>query len=158
MIKTDRNKNFVSALACLPPRLRGVIEQLPEEILKNTLEIRLRAGRPLMLCGSYGCCFPTAGGQYSRLFPDNTPWPDKAEIAAVVAALSENALYAHGDEINAGYITFGDGLRAGVAGTAATDGGKIKSVRDIISVNIRIARNIRGAAEPLVKTIFTEGL
>lgn len=153
-----RDRNLTAALSCLPERIRRVVAALPEELLSRTREIRLRAGRPLMLCGEYGVCFPEENGRYSHLLPTRTPVPDAAEIAFVVRALTEHSVYSHTDELNSGFVTYGDGMRAGVAGRAGTTDGKIRAVRDIRSVNLRLARNVDGAAQGLCDRLFAGGL
>ncbi|MBQ6021223.1 MAG: hypothetical protein IJL26_13705 [Clostridia bacterium] len=154
----ERKDNLSAALESLPERLRKTIGALPKELLDETLEIRLRAGRPLMLCGSYGVCFPDGHGRYSRLCPVKTPEPTAEEIGLIVQALAGHSVYSHTDELNSGFVTSADGMRAGVAGCAGTSDGKVRAVRDIRSVNIRIARNVDGAAQPLCERIFADGL
>ncbi len=154
----NENENLSAALACLPERLRRAIVLLPTEIVETTLEIRLRAGLPLMLCGAYGLCFPDGNGKFSRLFPDKTPTPTAEEVAQTVQALTDHSVYSHTDELNSGYVTYADGMRAGVAGRAGTQDGRIRSVREIRSVNIRIAKNVDGAAKYLSRKVFSDGL
>ena len=157
-IEMKRKDNLSAALRALSPRLRDSICALPPEILEKTLEIRLRVGRPLMLCGAYGVCFPEGDGRYSHLFPSGTPEPTAEEVGFTLQALTEHSVYTHTDELNNGFVTYADGIRAGVAGCAGTDSGQIRTVRDIRSLNIRLARNIDGAAGELCKKVFSTGL
>ena len=153
----DRKDNLSAALETLPPRLRDAIRALPEDILNETLEIRLRVGRPLMLCGSYGVCFPDVNGRYSHLFPSGALTPTEEELGLTVRALTGHSVYSHTDELNSGFVTYADGMRAGVAGCAGTSDGRVRAVRDIRSVNLRLARNVDGAAQKLCSRIFSEG-
>lgn len=154
----DTVKQFNDVLYYLPKNLSRLLAELPEEIKAQTYEIRLRAGKPLVLCGAFGSAFPMAKGRYSCMSYEKTPVVTPSEVEGVVSALCGGSIYAHQDEINQGFLSFPGGGRAGVAGIAVRDGGQIKSVRGIGSVNIRIAKNIDGAGQEIYESIFTSGL
>ena len=52
-----------------------------------------------------------------------------------------------------GYISLGDGYRAGVAGQAVTSGGTVTNISEIVSVCIRIPHLIRGVCEPVISRL-----
>lgn len=56
-----------------------------------------------------------------------------------------------------GYISLGDGYRAGVAGNAVVYDGEITNLSEIISVNLRIPHLVRGIAEPVLDLISNDG-
>lgn len=72
--------------------------------------------------------------------------------------LCRNSIHSFSREISEGYITLPQGHRVGFCGTAVYDGGRITGLKDISSLNIRFAREVRGCAERLVGTLFSQGL
>lgn len=153
----DQVKNFDGLLGYFPPALARLLAELPREIRERTREVRLRVGKAPMLFGAYGLCFPAPHGRYSCLSDEKSPVVGASDIEYTVAALCGKSIYSHRDEINAGYISFGGGCRAGVCGTAVLESGQIRSVRDIASVTLRLARNVDGAAQTAAEQIFSGG-
>jgi stage III sporulation protein AA len=68
------------------------------------------------------------------------------------------SLHSHQEEMRNGYITLMGGHRAGIGGTAVLAEGRVASVRDVTSLNLRVARDIRGAADVIVKQVFSGGV
>ena len=68
------------------------------------------------------------------------------DLEKIIYSLSSGSLYAHIDTIKDGYISIGNGIRAGISGKAVVDGGKITGVKDISSINIRIPQRIPNAS------------
>ncbi len=84
------------------------------------------------------------------------------DMNEIVARLCQGSLYAHGDTIKNGYIILPGGLRAGVCGRAASEGGKIFGVSDISSVSIRIPHRVNSDASLICKLLldmsYTKGV
>ncbi len=144
-------------------RICGVLPYLPKEIrekveqaaLKDWLEIeevRLRADAPLTL-GIWGeNCFLTPAGGITNHEEDAyhvTP----EEVQSAFAAICENSVYAHVDEIRQGFLTLKGGHRVGICGKAVTEEGKIKTFREVSSLNFRIAHEIIGIADGIMDSI-----
>ena len=55
-----------------------------------------------------------------------------------------------------GYIAVRGGHRGGVAATAVVEDGLVASLRDITSINLRIAREIFGCADQLIRGYFMD--
>jgi len=102
-------------------------------------EIRLRRGRMSTLT--------LAGG---KNMPLELSCPlSQNELDLTVGRLSGGSLYAHGDTIRQGYISLRGGIRAGVCGRAAYDGGKMIGVNDISGICIRLPHTVRVDATPV---------
>ena len=67
----------------------------------------------------------------------------REEIDIMVDKMSKGSLYAHGDTIKQGYISLGNGIRAGICGRAAYDGGKMIGVNDITGICIRLPHAVK---------------
>lgn len=151
-------KCFDELLFYLPKEIAALLKDLPYDIKEKTTEIRLRANKPLALSGLYGTCFPYLKGRYSFLSYEKTPVISASQIENTVISLCSRSVYTHQEEINRGFISFGNGFRAGVSGVAVTENGNIQNVRSFSSVNMRIARNFSGCADDIADRLFKSGL
>lgn len=68
--------------------------------------------------------------------------------------LCRNSVYAHAGEIRSGFIMMSGGHRAGICGTVTDEG----NMRDISSINIRIAREVLGCAAELARKFDGGGM
>ena len=137
----------------LPISLRRGLQKLDESILSATEEIRLRVGRPVMIHfgGRDGCI--NANGDVCRE-PHGALVVSAEDLSETVYKICENSWYAYQDDINKGFVTIKGGHRVGLIGTPVLDEGKIINIRDISSINIRIAREIKGCAENIIKFLI----
>jgi stage III sporulation protein AA len=71
----------------------------------------------------------------------------------VFCNLCENSVYAHEAEIRQGYITIKGGHRAGFSGKAVIREGKIETIKEINSVNIRVSRERIGCGSEYIEEI-----
>lgn len=77
----------------------------------------------------------------------------KNEIRETFASLCEYSVHTYQKDICEGFITIEGGIRVGICGTAVYDGDKIINIKDISSLNIRIAREIKGASDVIFEKI-----
>lgn len=77
-------------------------------------------------------------------------------------SLCSGSIYAHIETIKEGYISLGQGLRAGICGTAVINDNSISGIKNITSINIRIPQIIINASNYLYsilkKSNFSESL
>lgn len=131
----------------LPLKSAERLISLPVGISRNELcELRLRAGRPAAAV--------TLGG---KNIPCSEPLSDK-DINDCFQELCRYSVHSFQREIAEGYITLPEGHRAGFCGTAVMRGERIETLRDISSINIRLAKEVRGCAEALYHAAFSDGL
>ena len=109
-------------------------------------EIRLRTGRS-------ACAVMTDG----RLVKCSAPF-SRQDIGECFLELCGNSVHSFAREISEGYITLPGGHRVGFCGTAVEQGGRLSTLKDISSLNIRFAREVRGCAEELCARAFSGGL
>ncbi|MCL2014574.1 MAG: Flp pilus assembly complex ATPase component TadA, partial [Oscillospiraceae bacterium] len=65
------------------------------------------------------------------------------------------SIHSHTEHIRQGFITIKGGHRAGICGTAVVSDGKITALRDISTINMRIARQIPDIANEILYAIFS---
>ena len=79
-----------------------------------------------------------------------------AALKNAFSGLCEYSIYKYQNDINNGFITVRGGHRIGICGTAVNNTNNIKSVIDITSMNIRIARQYIGCSEIFLKNTDIE--
>jgi len=72
----------------------------------------------------------------------------KSAIENFIRRASENSLYAFNDSIVNGFITLKHGIRVGICGTVVSENGRIVTIKDFQSVNIRIPHIIKNCSLP----------
>lgn len=77
----------------------------------------------------------------------------KEDIKTIIQRMSNYSIYAFEEEIKNGYITIEGGHRVGICGTCVMDGSKVKTIKNIASVNIRICREIIGCSNKIIPYI-----
>ncbi|MBE6747137.1 MAG: stage III sporulation protein AA [Ruminococcaceae bacterium] len=146
------------AINLLPSRVREILTQLSPEIMNTAYEIRLRENRPLTLFGKYGTVFIDEKGICSSKFSDSSIIISKDEINECFGRICEFSVHSHQKDINNGFVTTDFGNRVGICGTAVCENGVIRSIRDITSLNIRIAKEFFGCADGLINDFNGESL
>ena len=145
-------KPFDQAIARLPDFLLAQLARLPDDLRARTTEIRMRAGGTLTLT--------LPEGPYPL---EDSPRLTGAQLAQALRALCEYSVHSYTEDIARGYVTLPGGHRAGVCGTAVTEradaaaGSVVTAVRDISSINLRVAREFTGAASELYARLYQSG-
>lgn len=140
-------------LQFLSQEIRDVLLKVGINQLKFMEEIRLRAGRPLVVHNYRGNWFVKEDGTLSRM-DKNSFIVDQKEIIKTLGLISENSIYAYQEEIRRGYITLRGGHRVGIAGKTVLEGGCVKNIKDISGLNIRISKEVPGCSTGIIKYIM----
>lgn len=130
---------FDRAVQVLPPVLRAAALALPEAVRERAEELRLRLGRPMTVLAD--------GGE--REVPGPPPVDGEA-LGAVLEIATRASAHTALERVRRGYVTIRGGHRIGLCGTAAMEGGQIKSLRCLSSLDLRVARPVAGAAGPVL--------
>ncbi|MCI8443526.1 MAG: stage III sporulation protein AA [Provencibacterium sp.] len=149
------SSRFYEAASALSERVRAVLLHVDAAAAAGIQEIRLRMGRPLSLYTGArhlfveysGACLPSPGARPFIV--------SRTDLFESFRALCGYSVHTHQEEIRQGYISVAGGHRAGICGTAGCDAG---AVRDISSINLRIARQRKGCALELARRLFSDGL
>lgn len=126
-------------LVKLPVEIGDQIKGLPSHIKKNLEEIRIRNGHDIVLYAS---------GKEYELECRNGAKIDNYAINNIFNSLLNYSAYAYQEELTNGYITIEGGHRVGVCGRTVIENGKVKTIKDISSINIRRSREIIGVSDP----------
>ncbi|MBQ9383224.1 MAG: hypothetical protein IJT87_03215 [Ruminiclostridium sp.] len=141
----DERVRFYDAAGMLPP-FEEALRCVPARIAEGACEIRLRTGRPVVVetpAERHICRETLVGAE---------------DIRKCMKLFCDYSLYSRERELSDGRITLRGGHRAGFTGTAVIRGDTL-TLRDVSSVNLRIASERRGIAEKLLSlTAFEHDL
>lgn len=145
MARMTAEDNYFQAIQALPPRLRKEARSLPRRDLALVEELRLRVGWPMTALVE-GTERPL-GSIPVRL----------AELEQLVEIASHASLHAVLDQVRRGYLTLEGGHRVGLCGEVVLQDGEIHALRTVSSANLRIARQVKGAAAPVLDGLCPNG-
>lgn len=132
---------YYEAISRLPPGIGELLHRLPPEQASKVTEIRLRAQRPLQLvfCDYLG--FLSQDGQLCDT-ANNAVTISSGQLTDCFLTLCQHSVHTYQQELRQGFFTLSGGHRVGVAGTAVCEGDEIKQIKDIASLNLRVARPV----------------
>lgn len=137
-VQAENHKKIKHVMNLLPmyvsDAVMGYHINNPEVVIN---EIRLRKDREIMLNISFSEKCGVSKKLGVILSGDS--------ISSSVTGLCRGSVYSHTETIREGYINCGYGIRAGICGRAVVESGKVISVTDFTSINIRIPNEISGA-------------
>lgn len=116
-------------------------------------EIRLRSGMPLNLYFQGQNYFVSPQGELGRDLKDSV-YVSPASIHKTFQLISNYSVYAFQEEIKNGFITLRGGHRVGIGGKVLYGSRGIETIKNISSLNIRIAREKKDIAQKLVPYIL----
>ncbi|MDR1002219.1 MAG: Flp pilus assembly complex ATPase component TadA [Oscillospiraceae bacterium] len=138
---------FNEVLTQTGERLKGILTHLDPRLKDDAREIRLRVGSPIALTCKSG-----------QIMLHQFPLADRELIDSVYCNLCKYSVYSCQNQITEGFISLSGGHRAGICGTAVTEGGAITAIRDITSINIRIAGEYIGCSNEIICTAFSHSV
>lgn len=135
--KDGNNRNWkTELLAYLPDSVRMLLKNV--EPTAPLEEIRIRANAPLQLCFS--------GGERMLSGKNGAPPVSEDDCRLLLQRLCGQSVYAWETELGGGFLTLPGGYRVGLSGRYAALAGGALRLTDVTGFNIRIARQIQGAA------------
>ncbi len=139
----------------LAPSLRLLLERLEPGRAERLEEIRVRSHCPLVLRDDRGEYFLTEKGG-ATASPGAAYIVSGEEVWKTVQLISQGSFYAFEEEFRQGFLTIPGGHRVGLAGRAVLENGGVKTLRDIGSLNFRMARAVPGAADPILPFVLSD--
>lgn len=142
-------------LHLFPSPLGRLLGQLP--VWDDVEEIRLKAERPLLVRLTREDFFVSHSGSLLKR-PEEAYQVTLEEINKVLNVASRASLYAFEEELRGGYITLQGGHRLGLTGRAVLEKGRIRTLKYISGLNLRVAREVQGAADGVLPYVITGSL
>lgn len=138
-------KCFALSTGVLPERLWRAAYTLTDVEKEKTEEFRIRVGRPFAA---------TIEGKTKVICYEGFPVTIcKEDIDRCIELATKSSVHSYNDQIKRGFISLPYGGRMGLMGTIVEEKGAIRTMVDISSVNIRIAKQIKGMTDELYEMI-----
>ena len=125
----------------LPYNVSNLIDQ---NMVNELQESRLRTGRKTII--KYSSC---------EKISDFTP--NGNNMIEILQRLCDNSIYSYQNQIINGFVTLVGGHRVGIAGSIAMKDGKVSNINYISALNFRIAKEVIGASDKIMKYIVKNG-
>ena len=125
--------------------MKEKLYRLSKEEMLSAEEIRLRAGAGLSLL---------SGGREIRVDDGKI---SSGELTDIVCSASASSIHTVSANIREGFVTAACGHRIGICGTAAVKNGEICGINNYSSLTVRVAKEIKTAAEGLAELIQKGG-
>lgn len=131
--------------------IKEVITKIDEYFFENLEEIRIRANKCIILNIKGDEYFLEKNGDIKKDFNKEKIFiPTNKGIKQTIECMSEYSLYAFEEEIKNGFITLKGGFRVGLAGSAVIENNTIKALKNISSINIRIAKQVKDCCKKAI--------
>ena len=137
----------------LSSNIRNIMMKIPEDLLQPIEEIRLRIGKPFMLHENEVGWFVTSEGNLTNRETEAYIVTHE-DVYKTLELMSSSSIYAVQDELKNGFITILGGHRVGIVGRVVITDQKISFIKDISAMNIRISKQIIGAADKVIPQII----
>lgn len=125
----------------LPKKISVALERIP---YKSLCELRLRADCPSIV----NICGENYYLRYADLSKNeiNSITVSLGEIQSILNKISNNSMYTINDQLLEGYVTIDGGIRIGVCGETVEIDGKLKTLKNISSINFRFPHFIKNCS------------
>ena len=127
-------------LIYFPSEIRSEIGKFRNEFA-NLEEVRLRVGRSIIL----------KFNQQEKVLSYSVT---TKEILEILQRICENSIYTYQNQICNGFITIKGGHRVGITGNVVVQNGQVINISHIYSLNFRIAKQIIGCSNTIMKYIL----
>lgn len=134
----------------LPEKFYNIIKDKIN--LKAVNEIRLRADRPVILDIGGKQMFLGENGVTTNI--KSALFSSKIMIEDVIFRASECSIYSVNEQIKRGFIVTDDAIRIGIGGNLIEENGKLKTMTNFSSVNIRIPHVVKNCSLNAFPYIF----
>ncbi|MTI79980.1 MAG: stage III sporulation protein AA [Firmicutes bacterium] len=154
---SKKDNSLTIVMNVLPSHLRKMLQRLqqlqPEEMARLE-ELRLRQNRPMVLGFSDEDVFLHREGGLTA-HSERAYFVSADDIQRTTQMVSNSSIYALEEELKNGYITLTGGHRVGITGKVVADQGRVKTIKYISGFNIRISRQVVGAADQLLRHLIS---
>ena len=139
-------ESFAQAAQVLPKEFRTCALGLPRREQGRAEELRLRVGRPMALVEPEG-----------EQELDSPPVTEKT-LEQLLEYATESSLHTALPQLRQGFLTVPGGHRLGLCGRVALREGQPVNLRPLSSAALRIARQVKGAADGLLPELCENGV
>lgn len=132
-------------LEYFPIKIKEKLEPEIRDYPHSISEIRCRVNCPIIL----------KIGQDEKILMYT---PSAEELSEILNSVCNNSIYAYQSQMCEGFITIQGGHRVGISGNVVVKEGKIININYIYSLNFRIAKQVKGCSDEILKQIIKNDL
>ena len=143
-------KAFLSATSYLPDTVWKAAFSLSQAQQEGCEEIRLRIGQ---VSKAY-----TLGKYITLTYKGSAHIVTSGDIEWLIQRATKGSIHTYSEQIKNGFITTDEGHRIGITGEIILNNGLVQTIRNVSSINIRIAKPCYGIADKVLKNIYCKGL
>lgn len=147
--------NITYFISLFPKYLEDIFKGFDKNILNSVTEIRLRRNKPVIVYIKSTPYFISVGGTLVGSCNANTVKLDDESFDFIADRLCNRSFHTNMHSMTEGYITAKNGSRVGIGASAVYRDSSLNSVRDINSLNIRIAREHRDCSRDILNLLYT---
>ena len=134
--------NNKEVLDLLPLEIKDIVGKVNN--IQLLQEIRIKINKPLILFV----------GEKEIV---NSYLVSREDMSIIMKRISNYSIYSIEDEIKQGYVTLKGGHRVGICGNCVLEGNKIRTIKNVSSINIRICREVIGCSSKVIPYIISKG-
>lgn len=154
MTSLNNEGRFVLAIRSLSQNIYQRILPLSQKFSDTAQEIRLRVNRPVaVVCPDTTYFLTEKGGLTNTILDGSMLTVSRGDLTDTFHNICNYSVYSKQSEIINGFVSMHGGHRAGICGTAICEGDKVINIRDISSINIRIAREHKECSRAVIDTL-----
>ena len=127
-------------LSYFPENIKNIIK---ENLIKDIEEIRFRLNKPIIL----------KNYNIEKIIKYKL---SNEEMIHILQKICDNSIYSYQNQICNGYITLKGGNRVGIVGSTVIKDGQVTNIKNISSLNFRIARQILNCSKKLLPYILKQ--
>lgn len=152
------NKDFDYVISLITPNISTYINNISTNMKDKIQEIRLRADKPIVIIINNESYFLKNNSKLTMIYDDNCLKASSNDITESLNKMCGYSFHSHINDIQNGYLTLSNGARIGLCGTVVYENDKIKTMKDINSLNVRIPRTVKGVSNDIIKHYFKNGI
>ncbi len=137
-------------------KFKEIFNMIDSGIVESINEIRIRRQGYITLVIRSSSYFVDCNGDLYSHPESHCVITDSEEFDRLFMSFCSYSLHSHTHTLKKGYISLG-GVRIGVAGEGVYEDGRLISVKDVTSMNIRIPRAVRGCSKELINALYLKG-
>ncbi len=135
-----------SVVRYFPESIKKLLIKIDESCLDSVYEIRVRTNSPLIIKGKGGERYVYKNGD-TGLIREKAYVCSGSEVENIFNSVCDDSVHSYARELKEGFITVSGGHRVGICGTAVITEKGLKTVKNISSINFRIAHQIKGCSD-----------
>lgn len=148
--------NITYFFSAFPEYLSDVFNSFDKSIISLITEIRLRRNKAVIVYIKQIPYFISIGGKLVNHFSQNIISLDDDSFDFITDRLCNHSFHTNMNTMINGYITTKGGSRVGIGASAVYKDNSLNSIKDINSLNIRIAREHKNCSREILNLLFTE--